>query len=211
MTVAENFIIADSNHARRLEIEAILGREGFEFISFANAWDLMGTEVMNHAGVMILDFDLEGLNALQLMERINQSGYRAPAIIVVGPDETHIGVRVMQLGAKDYLPDPLSEVLFLESILRLGAVDGSVSFINSGNPETDAILKRMATLSSRENEVVDAIENQMTSEQIAHLLQVSKSTVDYHRKNISRKMQSHNAADLMRMITLARNAAEGPD
>ncbi len=205
-TQDRNIIVADSVASRRDEIIRCLKNDGISITSHKSAWELLGDSDIEQANCLILDNDLEGLSATNVLKRFNGSGFRAPPVIIVGPDNTHAAVRAMQLGAVDYLPNPVSMVLLLDSISRINRSLISIQSKAIANPEVDAIRIRMNSLSKREREVLAGIEAQLTSDQIAYDLTIAKSTVTYHRRNISRKMQAQNLPDLMRMVTLVRNS-----
>jgi DNA-binding NarL/FixJ family response regulator len=62
--------------------------------------------------------------------------------------------------------------------------------INTGNA---------ADLTTRESEILRLIVGGRTNKQIARLLSRSERTVEYHRNRLMRKMDAHNAAELVRL------------
>ena len=53
--------------------------------------------------LVILDYDLPGMNGIEILEKINESGRRLPVIIVTGQGNERIAVRAMKEGAYDYI------------------------------------------------------------------------------------------------------------
>ena len=56
--------------------------------------------------------------------------------------------------------------------------------------------RRSETLGRREREVLQHLANGKTSAQIAEELHIATGTVEVHRRNIMRKLDLHNVADL---------------
>jgi DNA-binding NarL/FixJ family response regulator len=92
-------------------------------------------------------------------------------------DDLVNAVRAAAEGLKYLAPEVTSEIV--ETALRQGT-DGSVYEI----------------LGAREREVLQLLAEGLTSSQIAERLHVSTSTVETHRRNIMRKLDLHNVADL---------------
>jgi DNA-binding NarL/FixJ family response regulator len=59
---------------------------------------------------------------------------------------------------------------------------------------------KVTLLSKQEKEIVYLISLGHVSKEIAELLSISKSTVDTHRKNIHRKLNTSNTAELLKLI-----------
>ena len=73
--------------------------------------------------------------------------------------------------------------------------DGEPSFVNVQVGEELIPLKEM--LSKREKEVLIQIMNGLQNREIADLLEISKATVDKHRKNMLEKTGSKNSGELI--------------
>ena len=69
--------------------------------------------------------------------------------------------------------------------------------ITNDNTLLDDFLKKN-NLSYRELEIIQLIVKGMTSETIAENLFISKHTVQSHRKNILRKLNLHNKAEIVK-------------
>ena len=57
-------------------------------------------------------------------------------------------------------------------------------------------------LSTREKEIMEQIKEGHTSKKIAEILNISKLTVDTHRKNMMQKLEISNTAELIRFALL---------
>lgn len=59
------------------------------------------------------------------------------------------------------------------------------------------------TLTKRETEILQLIVSGKTNKEIAHTLCRTKRTVEYHRYRLMRKLEAHNAADLVKRAIAA--------
>ncbi len=71
-------------------------------------------------------------------------------------------------------------------------------FLNTQN-NTDALHFKKSILSSREKEIIRLIAQELTTDEIAEKLVISKHTIEAHRKNIFFKLQVNNIAGLVNM------------
>ena len=62
--------------------------------------ECVGREPFN---LLLMDFDLPGMNGLGLLSRFAEIGFKAPVIMVTGMGSEKIAVEAMKLGIKDYI------------------------------------------------------------------------------------------------------------
>ncbi len=85
----------------------------------------------------------------------------------------------------------------LKNAVKKIVLDNEKYFINNFNNSEDLIFKK-TILSKREQEIVQLIANELTSEEIAEKLFLSKTTIETHRKNIFYKLNVKNIAGLIK-------------
>lgn len=97
--------------------------------------------------------------------------------------------------------------IFREVHVALGAA-GELSDANRKNEAVRQLLEeneqlknqlKMSRLSDREREVLKFVVNGYTSKETASQLNISKLTVDTHRKHIQQKLEVSNMVELIRM------------
>lgn len=98
-------------------------------------------------------------------------------------------------GATGYIMknSPLKKLIEAIKIVAKGE-----TFFDDEITSFDTTSKEEILLSSREKEILRLIGEGKTSNEIADLLFIGKSTVDTHRKNILRKINVHGKTDLIR-------------
>ena len=98
----------------------------------AQTLDLAGFEVEQHAsaesalknlkeyfpGVLLVDFQLTGMNGIALLERAVTIDRSLPVIIVTGHGDISIAVKAMHAGAYDFLEKPVSNDLLIGVVTR---------------------------------------------------------------------------------------------
>lgn len=98
-------------------------------------------------------------------------------------------------GASGYIMKNSSLKKVLEAI-RVVAKNGN--YFDDTITTTDLTSKEEVVLSTREKEILRLIGEGKTSQEIATILFIGKSTVDTHRKNILKKMNIQGKTDLIR-------------
>ena len=98
-------------------------------------------------------------------------------------------------GASGYIMKNSSLKKVLEAI-RIVAKNGD--YFDDSITTTDLTSKEEIVLSTREKEILRLIGEGKTSQEIADILFIGKSTVDTHRKNILKKMNIQGKTDLIR-------------
>lgn len=98
-------------------------------------------------------------------------------------------------GVSGYIMKNSSLKKVLEAI-RIVAKNGN--YFDDSITTTDVTSKEEIVLSTREKEILRLIGEGKTSQEIADILFIGKSTVDTHRKNILKKMNIQGKTDLIR-------------
>ncbi|RAR75678.1 response regulator transcription factor [Flavobacterium aciduliphilum] len=104
-------------------------------------------------------------------------------------------LQMKEAGASGYILKNASLKKVLE-VIRI--VADNKTFFEKYGIGTDNDSKEEITLSRREKDILRQIAKGKTSQEIAEILCIGKSTVDSHRKNIMKKINLHGKSDLVR-------------
>ncbi len=147
-------------------------------------------------GCLVLDLEMPGLRGTELQQRLNDVGCTLPIIFLTGRAEVPDGIRAMKQGAFDFLTKPIEEDALLSSVQTALAREFEV---RQNCAELRDLQGRMATLTSREREVLTHVVSGQLNKQIAHDLGTVEQTIKVHRRRVMHKMKADSLAELVRM------------
>ena len=110
-------------------------------------------------------------------------------------DQEEAIMQMKEAGALGYIMKNSSLKKLIEAIK---SVAKNKPFYDDTIITKDSVSKEEIILSTREKEILRLVGEGKTSQEIADLLFVAKSTVDTHRKNILKKMNIYGKTDLIR-------------
>jgi len=207
--VAPLVAIVDDDEGIRDSLQMLLEIAGMRCRAFASGEDFLEEEARRGPAAppcacLLLDVHMPGASGLEVQERLTESGSAIPVIMMTAHGEVPIAVRAMKAGAVDFVEKPLDADLLVETIGR------ALAQSERNRNEKELSLRaadRIAALTPREREVLEALVAGKPNKVIAHHLGISPRTVEIHRARVMEKMQAQSLSDLVRM-TLA-NAGHG--
>jgi DNA-binding NarL/FixJ family response regulator len=204
-------VVADRNVITRVGIRAILERNaGTAVVAEATSYDAVLDAVDEHGpDVLVIDLDLgdDTTAGLKLCQEITER-YSATRILVLASSLSEMVVlEALRRGATGYLvKDELKADELGKSVVSvqngetvLGRSVGAMVARGLGSTRS-----QVEHLSDRELEVIKFVAKGMSNKKIASELFVTESTVKFHLQNASKKLHTHNRAELV-----SRAAAAG--
>lgn len=202
-------VIADDHRMVRKAWEILLSeRPGFKVVGQAsNGRNLIQMLPGVKTDVVLMDLDMPVMNGIDAMERIKN---RFPWIKVIclsmQKDYVYIN-KMFSLGASGYLTKNASEDELFEAIEKVGCggkfISKEVSEVLNERllqVENTSDSKKYNTLTEREVEVIKLILRGSTTNQIAETLFLSPKTVESHRRNIFKKLDVRNVAQMINTV-----------
>jgi two-component system response regulator FixJ len=153
-------------------------------------------------GCVLVDVRMPGMSGLELQKQLKSLGFKLPIIVMTLKGDMETAVRAMKGGAVDFI-----EKLFNDEGL-LGAINAALALPlgPARDRETvDAVL-RVAGLSPRERQVLDALVAGRATKQMAYDLGISARTVEVHRARMLARLGTHSLAEAIRLAVLAKLA-----
>jgi DNA-binding NarL/FixJ family response regulator len=151
--------------------------------------------------VVVMDIGLEGMSGIEATRRMLAEN---PGIKVLGLStftDRRMVLQMLEAGARGYITKSAGSEELLRGI-RAVAEGQSYLHAEAAAVIVDSLHKhslqrvQRETLGRREREVLQLLANGKTSAQIAEELRIATSTVEVHRRNIMRKLDRHNIAEL---------------
>jgi FixJ family two-component response regulator len=156
--------------------------------------------IQGGADTLILVHD-EDTAIADLLKDMRQRDYWSP-ILGYGPalDPVRFSQIILQ-GLIGYLPMPFTQA-DLENLLD-GSAEALTALIDLRYGAADA-RQKLKTLTRREAEVLERLQSGLTNREIADSLAISPRTVEIHRANMLRKMDTKSALTAIRMSVHAK-------
>ena len=130
-------------------------------------------------------------------EDLIQRGNLMPIIFITGHGDIPMTVDALKSGAVNFIEKPFRNQVLLDSIYSAIKIEER----NRANEEVnDVLIKNFSFLTEREKQVSNYISQGLVSKQIAEKLHLSPRTIESHRANILKKMNSANTFDLMKKL-----------
>jgi len=109
--------IVDDDESVREAINSLLRSVGLHAQVFASAEEFLNSGYQHHAGCLILDVRMPGMNGLQLQEQLVSVACDIPIIFITAHvSDTQARTRALQTGAVDFLIKPFSEEALLNDV-----------------------------------------------------------------------------------------------
>jgi FixJ family two-component response regulator len=193
--------IVDDDGAVRDSLSLLMRSAGLSSEAFSGAREFLADVAVDRPGCLILDVRMPEIDGLELQRQLAARGSRLPIIMLTGHGDVPLAVEALRAGAIDFLTKPFDSQALLARIHEAIALDERA---RQKHLDRDRIRALLDTLTPREIEVVDYIIQGHSSKSIAAALGSSFNTVQNQRASIMKKMQAESAADLVRMVMIAR-------
>ena len=102
----ETILIVDDEKNYQVVLEALLGPEGYEVITTADARDALSLVRDSDLDLVISDMKMPGMNGMELLEVCQKINPDLPVIIMIAYATIEIAVEVMKKHAYDYIIKP---------------------------------------------------------------------------------------------------------
>jgi two-component system, LuxR family, response regulator FixJ len=188
--------VIDDDQAVRTALLRLIGAAGHAAQGFSTATEFLDDDLCQQPGCLLLDFVLPDLNGLELQERLRARHSSMPVIFMSGHGDIPLTVRAMKLGAVDFLPKPVRDVILFAAIESALALEQAQRVAHG--LDTD-IRARIDSLTPREHEVMDGVLVGRLNKQIARQLHISEKTVKVHRGRVMSKMRVRHVAHLAQL------------
>jgi two-component system, LuxR family, response regulator FixJ len=163
---------------------------------FGSARDFLARIDTLDPGCLVLDLRMPEMDGLALLETLHSRWIMMPVIVVSAHGEIPSAVRSLRLGAIDFLEKPVNHQQLLDRVHA--ALDADREFRQVfGNPQQ--LAARLARLTPREREIMDALVQGKANKVIAADLGTSARTIESHRANLMHKLGLRSLPSLVQL------------
>ena len=197
-------IIADDHGLFRLGLRKIIEEmsdieivgEAADGLELANLLDKLTPDMI------LLDISMPNLRGMEAISKIKKDHPDVRILVVTMHDDKEFLCQAMTAGADGYFlkKEMGTELFSVIQKIRNGNVYVSPALSEEFEGDWERIREgfRKPLLTGREKEILSLIGQGKSNKEIADLLFINVRTVERHRFNITRKLNLHGAADLIK-------------
>jgi len=201
------YLIGGDPQSRR-SLARTLRALGYRTHAFASAADTIDATAYIDPGCVLLEAALPDGDAFDLLRDLGTLRPELPVIMMDGAANVRTAVRAIRAGAIDFLERPFDDAALLAMLEQAFAqLPGRV---RHELRVRDAIVKG-DRLTPREREVLDGMLAGRSSREIGAAIGIGVRTVEMHRANVMRKLDTDSLPALMRLCLLAGLASVEDD
>lgn len=150
--------------------------------------------------LMVMDIALPDISGIETTRRIVASHRHIEVLALSTHIDRRFVVQMMAAGAKGYINKAAGRHELLQGIRTVASgrsyICQDIAHMLANSPRTEHEGGEETTLGKRELDVLALIAEGRTSPEIATRLHIATGTVEVHRRNIMRKLDMHNIAEL---------------
>ena len=178
-------------------IEALaiyLTRVGYDPRQFYSSEEFLAFDEYAELACVVLDNHLPGLSGLQAQQEMIKRGVELPIVFMSGESGFQDVVEAVKGGAVTFLEKPFTMEQFQSAIED--AIEAHRAKLQTLEASKSA-NKKLETLTSRERQIYELGIKGHSIKRIAEDLNITTSTVEFHRSNVLKKLDVSSFSELM--------------
>jgi DNA-binding NarL/FixJ family response regulator len=193
-------LVVDDHEMFSEALELLLGRQpDVELVGSARDADeaIAMLEVGPH--VVLMDLDMPGTDGIEATRRIRERDPNTKVVLLTAIQSPEVIAEALSAGACGYVPKTRAVDDLMDVVRRAAAGeivlperDLAAVLEQLKGPPVSAAEAALARLTPRESEILRALADGQTSNQVARTLGISALTVQSHVKNILAKLGVHS-------------------
>ena len=202
MTDQTVFVIDDDAGVRD-SLSLLISLKGLRASIFASAEDFLAVYDGAWRGCLLTDLKMGGMSGLELQEQLRERGVSLPVVVLTAHGDVNTTRAALKNGAVDFLEKPVNDEVLVDVLMNAIRIDEERHRTHAQQAQTTA---RLARLTTREREVLDALADGLSHKEIAEKLSISARTVEVYKARMMDKLQCGTLADVVRLAIEARAA-----
>jgi FixJ family two-component response regulator len=184
------FLIVD-DQGRLDTLNSLLRAVGYETKAYSAPQVFLDEHDPAVHGCALLDLSMPGLNGLDVQQELVRRGIDRPIIFLTGSESVSASVEAFKA---DFLIKPAKEAELLSAIRTAVKRD-------SERLHSNAVAKRVDTLTPRERLVLALFVRGVLNKNIAAELGVREKSIEVNRSRAMKKLGAKNVSELVRMTS----------
>ena len=136
-------LIVDDEKIQRDMLRGFLEKQGYEVLSAAGGREALALFASHPVHLVLVDHRMDDMNGDELLRQLRASSPLVRAIMITAYGSVDTAVRVMQLGADDFLEKPVDLRLLLE---KIRSIELDISVRDEADSVTETIASRRLPL-----------------------------------------------------------------
>lgn len=192
--------IIDDDPVTRRSISFALKAAGFDVCPFICGRDFLDEVDGLASGTVLLDLRMPVMDGIAVLDALGERVRRFPVVVITGHGDVEVAVKAMKSGATDFLEKPFTDATLLAVLEMLFLALPAQAEADAERVQAKA---RVASLTPREQEVMQALAAGLANKEIAHRLSLSIRTVEMHRSSLMTRLRVKSLAEVVRVAILA--------
>jgi FixJ family two-component response regulator len=197
--------VLDDEQAVVVALARMLQSSGFTVSAYTSAEEFLEAHDAETPGCLVADVRMPGMNGLELQRTLLARGIDRAIIFVTGQGDIPTTVQAMKAGAVTFLSKPVQRAELVAAV-REALLRDAVG--RAQQREREDLVRRLASLTPRERQVLELVATGMLNKQIAAELGAAEKTIKVHRGRIMEKMQVRTATALVGLLSRADTRAD---
>jgi two-component system, LuxR family, response regulator FixJ len=199
--MATNLVhVIDDDDALRDSLAFLLGTARLDVRTYESAAAFLSALPSVKSGCIITDVSMPHMSGVDLLRKLNELQIALPVIVITGHGDVQLAVEAMKIGAVDFIEKPFDDEMLLNAVRA--ALD-QWKDRSKEISERNSCVEKLATLTSRERDVLEGLIAGKANKMIAFDLGISPRTVEIYRANVMTKTGANSLPELVRMAMLA--------
>ena len=189
--------LVDDDEAIRDALSWLLRSRGIASKTWDSAEAFLADYREDMRGCLVLDVRMGAMSGPELFAQLRARGCRMPAIFLTGHGDVPQAVDAIKKGAFDFIEKPFNDNELADRVLGALQADAELSSVAATAASIEA---RLASLTTREREVMERVLAGKFNKVIADELNIAMRTVEVHRSRVFEKMGVRSAVDLAQIL-----------
>lgn len=197
--------LLDDDHAVVVALTRMLQSSGFTVRPYTSAAEFLEAHDAEIPGCLVADVRMPDMSGLELQRTLLARGIDRAIVFVTGQGDIPTTVRAMKAGAVTFLSKPVQSAELVAAVREALLRD---ALGRAQHRERQDLVRRLASLTPRERQVLELVATGMLNKQIAAELGAAEKTIKVHRGRIMEKMQVRTATALVGLLSRAETRAD---
>ena len=185
--------VVDDDRAVSKAIQFLLENEDWTVQVFSSGEEFLVNEAPSVPGCIILDVQMGGISGIEVHKELIARESKVPIIFLTAHGDIPMAVEAMKEGAAEFLVKPLDPEKLLQLVEKHVEWDIKRRQWSVSQEEAE---RRVESLTLRERQIVELVLKDLSNQEIAEALKLSRRTIECHRQVAYKKLQVNNVKEL---------------